>query len=75
MLDRMTYKPSSRQNAIGFAIVGLTVGVAFGTVYLVGPITPEQSSRLNIAFGILVAFATVASVGEAVCLGLTRVRT
>jgi hypothetical protein len=75
MLDRMTYIPSRRQNAIGFGIVGLTVGVAFGTVYLVGPITPEQSARLNIAFGVLVAFATVASVGVVVCLGLTRVRT
>jgi hypothetical protein len=37
----MTCIPSRRQNAIGFGIVGLTVGVAFGTVFLVGPITPE----------------------------------
>jgi hypothetical protein len=63
-----------RRTAITLGIAGLTVGAAFAIVYLVGPITPEQSARLNVALGVLVALATAAAIGVAVFLGLTRDR-
>ena len=54
---------STRRTAISLAFVGLTVGAAFATVYLVGPITPQQSAYLNVAFGVLVVLASAASIG------------
>ncbi len=64
--------PSRTGVIVGTA--GLTVGAAFATVYLVGPITLEQSALLNVALGLLVISATVATIGVAVFLGLSRVR-
>ena len=65
---------STRQTAIAIGYASLTVGVAFATVYLVGPITPAQSAWLNVALSGLVVLASAAAVGVAVCLGVLRVR-
>ena len=73
--DGMRLLASARQAAIALGIASLTLGVAFATVYLVGPITPEQSARLNVALGVLVVAATAAATGLAVFVGLTRERT
>src|SRR3989441_6968460 len=51
--DEMRPVASKHRTAITLGIAGLTVGAAFATVYLVGPITPEQSAHLNVAFGVL----------------------
>lgn len=65
---------SARRIPITLGVAGLIVGAAFATVYLVGPITPEQSAWLNVAFGVLVVAATAAAIGVAVFLVLRRER-
>ena len=63
-----------RQIAIVLGSASLTVGAAFAIMYLVGPITPRQSTLLNVAFGVLVVAASAAMIGVVACLALMRVR-
>ena len=63
-----------RRAAIILGSVALIVGAAFATMYLVGPITPAQSTGLNVAFGVLVVLATASGIGVAVFVARTRDR-